>query len=173
MRHNKKVKKLGKTAAHRKAMLRNMLTSLFKNEKIVTTEAKAKFARPFAEKMITKAMKGTLDKKRQVINYLKEREVANSLIHEIAPRYADKPTGGYTRIIKMGPRIGDGAKMAVLELVDPETRKASKKRFKKAKNKNTAKKAEVKEAKNEKVEEKPEEVEAEKQDTAENNEAKE
>ncbi len=148
MRHRNKVKKLGKTASHRKAMLRNMLTSFFKYEKIVTTEPKAKFAKPFAEKIITKALKGDLGSKRFIISYIQDREVAHNLINEIAFRYADKPTGGYTRVLKMQHRKGDGAKMALLELVDPEERKKAKKR------KNKPAKPEV---------EKPEEIVAESQ----------
>ncbi len=128
MRHRNKVKKLGKTASHRRAMLRNMLTSFFKHGKITTTEPKAKYAKPFAEKMITKAMKGDLASKRFIISFLQDREVAHNLINDIAYRYSDKATGGYTRVLKMQHRKGDGAMMAVLELVDPEERKKTKKR---------------------------------------------
>ena len=131
MRHRKKVKKLGKTASHRKAMLRNLLTSLFEHNRITTTEHKAKFARPFADKYITKAIKGDLANKRRIISFLMKREVAHDLINEIAYRYKDQPTGGYTRVIKLGMRQGDGAKMAILELVDPESRKKSKRKFSK------------------------------------------
>jgi large subunit ribosomal protein L17 len=127
MRHGKKIRKLGKVKSHRKAMLRNMLTSFFKYRKIRTTESKAKFARPFAEKLITKAMKNTLASKRYIISYLQDREVADILINEIAFIYKDNPTGGYTRVIKLAQRQGDGAKMAFLELVDPESRKPKKK----------------------------------------------
>ena len=131
MRHGKKVKKLGMVTSHRKAMLRNMLTSLYKHKRIVTTETKAKFAKPFAEKMITRAMKGDLASKRMIISFLMDRTVAHDLINDIAFWYKDLPTGGYTRILKMGERQGDGARMAILELVDPETRKKSKKSFSK------------------------------------------
>jgi len=129
MRHRNKVKKLGKTASHRKAMLRNLLTSLFEHKKIITTEQKAKYARPFADKYITKAIKGDLANKRRIISFLMKREVAHDLINEIAFRYKDLPTGGYTRVIKLGNRQNDGASMAVLELVDPETRKNSKRKY--------------------------------------------
>ena len=136
MRHRKKGFKLGRTASQRKAMLRSLLTSLFQHKKIVTTEQKAKFARKFADKLITKAIKGDLANKRFVISFLYNREVAHNLINEIAYLYKDKPTGGYTRVIKMGERKGDGAKMAVLELVDPDVRKQSKNRYNKTKKTN-------------------------------------
>ena len=104
-------RKLGRTSDHRKAMLRGMVTLLLEKGKIVTTVARAKEVRSAAEKMITLGKAGTLHTKRQVYGY-----IAKKLFDDIAPKYADK-NGGYTRIIKIGPRRGDAAEMAVIELV--------------------------------------------------------
>ena len=97
-------------------MMANLVASLIAAEGIVTTEAKAKAMRPVAEKMITKAKKGGLHNHRQVVKFLRDREMATKLFDEIGPRYAERP-GGYTRILKMGPRPGDKAPMARIELV--------------------------------------------------------
>jgi large subunit ribosomal protein L17 len=110
--------KLGRPTAHRKAMLRNLVTSFFKSEdgRIITTEVRAKEARSIAEKMITLAKRGDLHARRQVLAFVTEEEVVNKLFNDIAPKYADR-NGGYTRIIKMGPRRGDAAPTVILELV--------------------------------------------------------
>ncbi len=97
-------------------MMANLVASLIAAEAITTTEAKAKALRPVAEKMITKARKGGLHNHRQVVSFIRDREMATKLFDEIAPRYADRP-GGYTRILKVGPRHGDNAPMARIELV--------------------------------------------------------
>ena len=101
---------------HRKAIRRNMAQSLFEHGKIKTTVAKAKAVRPIAEKMITKAKKGGLHNHRQVVAYLNDKEIAAKLFDDVGPRYADR-NGGYTRILKLGPRHGDNAPMARIELV--------------------------------------------------------
>ncbi len=110
-------RKLGRPTAHRMMMLRNLVTSLLENGKIVTTEAKAKEVRSLAEKMITLGKRNTLHTKRQALGFITKREVVVKLFDEIAPKYAER-NGGYTRIIKAGPRRGDAAPMAILELVD-------------------------------------------------------
>ena len=107
-------RKLGRTSDHRKAMLRGTL--LLEKGKIVTTVARAKEVRSAAEKMITLGKAGTLHTKRQVYGYITKEDVAKKLFDDIAPKYADK-NGGYTRIIKIGPRRGDAAEMAIIELV--------------------------------------------------------
>ena len=109
-------RKLGRTSDHRKDMLRGMVTLLLEKGKIVTTVARAKEVRSAAEKMITLGKAGTLHTKRQVYGYITKEDVAKKLFDDIAPKYADK-NGGYTRIIKIGPRRGDAAEMAVIELV--------------------------------------------------------
>ena len=112
----KKGRRLGGDAAHQKAMMANLVASLIAAEAIVTTEAKAKAMRPVAEKLITKARKGGLHNHRQAVSYLRDKEMVAKLFDEIGPRYADRP-GGYTRILKLGPRQGDNAPMARIELV--------------------------------------------------------
>jgi large subunit ribosomal protein L17 len=112
----KKGRRFGGDAAHQKAMMANLAASLIAAEGIVTTEAKAKALRPIAEKLITKAKKGGLHNHRQVVSFLRDREMASKLFDEIGPRYEDRP-GGYTRILKLGPRQGDNAPMARIELV--------------------------------------------------------
>ena len=109
-------RKLGRTSDHRKAMLRGMVTLLLEKGKIITTVSRAKEVRSAAEKMITLGKGTTLHTKRQVYAYITKEDVAKKLFDEIAPKYADK-NGGYTRIIKIGPRRGDAAEMAVIELV--------------------------------------------------------
>ena len=109
-------RKLGRTSDHRQDMLRGMVTLLLEKGKIVTTVARAKEVRSAAEKMITLGKAGTLHTKRQVYGYITKEDVAKKLFDDIAPKYADK-NGGYTRIIKIGPRRGDAAEMAVIELV--------------------------------------------------------
>lgn len=109
-------RKLGRPTAHRKSMLRNLVTDLFREERIQTTDMRAKEVRREAEKLITVAKKGDLAAKRQIISYLFDETVAKKLVDEIAPRYADR-NGGYTRILKLGPRQGDAAESVFLELV--------------------------------------------------------
>jgi large subunit ribosomal protein L17 len=128
MRHNRDFNKLNRTAAHRKAMLANMVTSLFAEERIKTTTAKAKEAKSLAERMITFARRGDLSARRQVAKTVRDRDVLKKLFEEIAPRYATRP-GGYTRILRLGNlRLGDGSKMAFLSLLgkDEEGRKKKK-----------------------------------------------
>jgi len=110
-------RKLGRTSDHRKAMLRAMVTYLLENGKIETTVTRAKEVRSMAEKMITTAKTNDLHSKRQVLAYVTKEDVVKNLFDEIAPKYADR-NGGYTRIIKIGPRRGDAAEMAIISLVD-------------------------------------------------------
>jgi len=112
----RKSRRFGGDAAHQRLMMANLVASLIAAEGIVTTEAKAKALRPIAEKMITKAKKGGMHRYRQVIGYIGDETMAHKLFEEIGPRYADRP-GGYTRILKLGPRHGDNAPMARIELV--------------------------------------------------------
>ena len=112
----RKGKRFGGDAAHQKAMLGNMVASLIAAEAIVTTEAKAKAIRPVVEKVITKAKKGGVHNHRQVVSFIRDKDMAHKLFEEIGPRYADR-NGGYTRILKLGPRPGDNAPMARIELV--------------------------------------------------------
>lgn len=116
MRHNAKGRQLSRTASHRRAMLNNMVTSLFTHERVVTTQAKAKELRPFAEKLITLARRGDLHSRRLVERRIKDRAVLTRLFAEIGPRFAARP-GGYTRILKLGHRPGDGAEVARIELL--------------------------------------------------------
>lgn len=109
-------RKLGRTTAHRTAMLRAMVTFLLENGKIETTVTRAKEVRSMTEKMITIAKQNTLHSKRQVFAFVTKEGVSKKLFDEIAPRYADR-NGGYTRIIKIGPRRGDAAEMAIIELI--------------------------------------------------------
>ncbi len=108
--------RLGRTSSQRKALFRSLVTSLFREERIVTTEVKAKELRSIAEKLITKAKRGDLHARRQALAYVYDEEVVKKLFDEIAPRYAER-NGGYTRIIKVGQRRGDAAETAILELV--------------------------------------------------------
>ena len=109
-------RKLGRVSAHRDSMLRNLVTSLLKDGRIETTDKKAKETKRLAEKMITLAKRGDLHARRQVLSYVHEEEVVKDLFDNIAPKYAER-NGGYTRIYKAGPRRGDGAERAILELV--------------------------------------------------------
>ena len=112
----RKSRRFGGSSQHQKLMMANLVASLVAAEVIETTEAKAKAMRPIAEKMITKAKKGGLHNHRQLIKFLDDREIAQKLIDDVGPRYVDRP-GGYTRILKLGPRSGDNAPMARIELV--------------------------------------------------------
>ncbi len=115
----KKGARLGAGPSHQKLMVANLATSLFEHGRITTTEAKARVLRPVAERLITKAKKGDLHNRRQVLSTIRDKGVVHTLFEEIAPRFADRP-GGYTRITKIGPRKGDNAPMAVIELVTEE-----------------------------------------------------
>jgi len=119
MRHLKHTFKVGRTSEHREAMLRNMVCSLFQEGRIKTTLTKAKEARRLAEKMITLGKKGHLAARRSAISNLHQPGVVHALFAEIAPRYTER-AGGYTRIIRIGPRIGDAADMCFLELIPKE-----------------------------------------------------
>jgi large subunit ribosomal protein L17 len=112
----RKGRRFGSSASHQKAMMGNLVASLIAAEAITTTEAKAKALRPIVEKVITKGRKGGLHNQRQVVSFIRDKEMATKLFSEIGPRYADRP-GGYTRILKLGPRHGDNAPMARIELV--------------------------------------------------------
>lgn len=116
MRHNAKGRQLSRTAAHRRALMRNLASSLFRHEGITTTVAKAKELRPYAEKLVTLARRGDLHAIRQAERKIKDREVLSKLFKEIGPRFAGRP-GGYTRILKVGTRPGDAAPMAIIEIV--------------------------------------------------------
>lgn len=115
----KKGPRLGGSPSHQKAILANLATSLFEHGRITTTEAKARFLRPYAERLITKAKRGDLHNRRQVLSVIRDKSVVHELFTSIGPRFADRP-GGYTRITKIGPRKGDNAPMAVIELVEAE-----------------------------------------------------
>ena len=117
MRHGDKVKKLSRNTSHRKALLRNLATSLFKYENITTTIQKAKALRPFAERIITKAKTDSLHHKRMVSDIIKDRAILSKLFSDIALRYKNR-NGGYTRIFRLGYRATDGAEMAIIELVE-------------------------------------------------------
>ena len=117
MRHRKGNYKLGRRSDHRLAMFRNLLTSLFRHERVLTTEAKAKAIRPTADEMVTLAKRETLHARRQVLTMVPDAAVVGRLFDTIAARFADRQ-GGYTRIVRVGPRPGDAAPMVFLELVD-------------------------------------------------------
>ncbi|MCX8057079.1 MAG: 50S ribosomal protein L17 [Ignavibacteria bacterium] len=117
MRHAVKGRKLKRTSSHKKALLVNLATALFRHKKIKTTVAKAKEARIFVERLITKARKGDIPARRYVARFIKDREVLKELFNEIVVKVGQRP-GGYTRVVKLGARRGDGADLAILELVD-------------------------------------------------------
>ena len=117
MRHRVAGRKLGRTTGHRRALYRNLVTDLLKHGKIITTEAKAKEVRGLAEKMITLGKKSGLHSYRQALSFIIDEKVTEKLFAEVAPRYAERP-GGYTRMVKLQPRLGDGAPMVKLELVE-------------------------------------------------------
>jgi len=117
MRHHRSGKKLGRDAAHRKALYANLAGSLIQHGRIRTTVTKAKAVKPFAEQMISLGKRGDLHARRQALAELRNREIVETLFDDVAPRFADRP-GGYSRIVKIGPRLGDAAEMAYLELVD-------------------------------------------------------
>lgn len=121
MRHNKGLKKLNRTSSHRKAMMMNMAVSLFEHEQIKTTLPKAKVLRPFAEKLVTLARNKNLHAERRLFSILRDGSSVRKLVDDIAVRSADRP-GGYTRIFKFGFRYGDVAPMAIIELVDKQSK---------------------------------------------------
>ena len=119
MRHQRSGKKLGRDSAHRKALYSNLAGALIEHGRIQTTEAKAKAVKPFAERMITLGKRGDLAARRKALSELRSPDVVSHLFSDVAPRFAERP-GGYTRIVKLGPRQGDAADMVYLELVDFE-----------------------------------------------------
>ena len=119
MRHRRSGRKLGRDASHRKALYANLASALIEHGRIKTTVTKAKAVKPIAEQMITLGRRGDLHARRQATSFLRSRDVVHKLFAEVAPRFADRP-GGYTRIVKLGPRMGDAAPMAYIELVDHE-----------------------------------------------------
>jgi large subunit ribosomal protein L17 len=119
MRHQRSGKKLGRDSAHRKALYSNLAGALIEHGRIQTTQAKAKAVKPLAEKLITLGKRGDLHARRQALAALRSNDVVHRLFADIAPRFSDRP-GGYTRIVKLGPRQGDAAEMVYLELVDYE-----------------------------------------------------
>jgi large subunit ribosomal protein L17 len=127
MRHQLSGKKLGRNSSQRKALLRSLVTSFLEKERIRTTLSKAKETRPIAEKMITLAKTNSLHARRQALQYIYKKDAVKKLFEDIGPRFTERP-GGYTRIIKLGPRAGDGAEMAILELVGSEFKKKDKKK---------------------------------------------
>ncbi len=131
MRHNRTLRKFSRTQAHRNMMYRNLVTSLFKHERIQTTAPKAKEARAVAERLITFAKKGDLHSRRIAARKVNEPVVLQKLFAEIGPRYAERP-GGYTRILRVGPRQGDNAELVILELVDGAARPKVKDSLKRA-----------------------------------------
>ncbi|MBW1786514.1 MAG: 50S ribosomal protein L17 [Deltaproteobacteria bacterium] len=132
MRHKKAGKELGRTSSHRRAMLRNMATSLFKYEQIETTDAKAKALRPVAEKMITLAKRGDLHARRQALAYLQDKAVTHRLFDELKDRFTERQ-GGYLRIVKKNTRRGDGAPVSIVQFVIDEGSGKPGKKGKKAK----------------------------------------
>ena len=119
MRHRKAGKQLGRNTSHRRAMLRNMVTSLFEHEQITTTDAKAKAVRPVAEKMITLAKRGDLHARRQALAYMQDKAVVHKLFGDLKDRYLDRQ-GGYLRIVKKGLRRGDGAPVSIVQLLSSD-----------------------------------------------------
>jgi large subunit ribosomal protein L17 len=117
MRHQRAGRKLGRDSAHRKALYANLTASLIEHGRIKTTVAKAKEVRPVAEEMITLGRRGDVPARRQALKFLRSQDVVHKLFSEVGPRFTDRP-GGYSRIVKLGPRQGDAAEMAYLELVD-------------------------------------------------------
>lgn len=117
MRHRKKGRELSRTSSHKRAMLRNMATSLIQHERIQTTEAKAKELRPVVEKLITLGAVDDVHSRRRARRFIEDRVALQKLFDEVGPRFRERP-GGYTRILKLGPRKGDGAELAIIELTE-------------------------------------------------------
>ncbi len=147
MRHKGGLRKLGRTSSHRRALLRNLTTALFRHERIKTTLPKAKELRPFAERLITMARRDDLHSRRRVLRDISDKEVVKKLFGTLAPRFATRP-GGYTRTLHLNPRPGDGADMAIVELIGSEPTFKKHKEEKKARRnrKEAAKEREVEEA---------------------------
>jgi large subunit ribosomal protein L17 len=124
VRHHRSGRKLGRDASHRKALYANLSSALIEHGRIKTTEAKAKEVRPVVEQMITLGKRGDLHARRLALAELRSQDVVHQLFADVAPRFANRP-GGYTRIVKLGPRLGDAAEMVYLELVDYEPAGAS------------------------------------------------
>ncbi|HOG08421.1 MAG: 50S ribosomal protein L17 [Syntrophales bacterium] len=120
MRHGKFGKKLGRSSSHRQAMLRNMVTSLIRTEKITTTDAKAKVLKSLADRMVTLGKRGDLHARRQALSFIRDRAMVIKLFDELSPRFRERP-GGYTRIVKMGYRHGDNAPVSVIEFIPAVT----------------------------------------------------
>ena len=137
MRHLVAHKKLGRNSAQRKALLRNLVTSFLEKERIRTTLAKAKSTRPLAEKMITLSRTNSLHARRRALKFIYKESVVKKMFDEIGPRFSERP-GGYTRIVKLGPRAGDSTEMAMLEMIGSELAKKSKKKAAKDKTKEKA-----------------------------------
>ena len=138
MRHNAGYRKLGRTKEHRKALLRNLATDLFRHERLTTTLPKAKELRPYAEKLITMARRDDLHSRRMVLGLIHDKAVVKKLFDTLGPRFTSRP-GGYSRILKLEPRPGDGADMAILELVGSEPVFKKQKEEKKARRERKAK----------------------------------
>ncbi len=138
MKHKIGYNKLSRTSSHRKAMIRNMVTSLFRYERVKTTKAKALEVRRYAEKMITRAKVDSVHNRRIIAEDISDKAVLAKLFTEIGPKNSDRP-GGYTRILKLGQRSGDAADMVLLELVEREEKKEEKKKTKKKADKKEAK----------------------------------
>ena len=119
MRHNVGLRKLGRTSSHRRALLRNLATDLFRHERLKTTLPKARELRPVAERLITLARRDDLHARRRVLMYVSDKDVVKKLFDTLGPRFATRP-GGYTRTLKLGPRLGDGANLAIVELIGSE-----------------------------------------------------
>ncbi len=117
MRHRKTGRKLGRTAAHRRALKRNLAEAIFRHERVKTTLAKAKEIRPYVEKLITLSRRDTVHARRMFARDIQDRKLIQRVFSEIGPRYQNRP-GGYTRVLKLGTRHGDGAEMAIIELVE-------------------------------------------------------
>jgi large subunit ribosomal protein L17 len=128
MRHRKAVLKLNRTSSHRKAMFRNMVTSLFKHQSIRTTDAKAKEVRRWADKLITLAKRGDLHARRQALSIIREKDVVHELFAVATERYGDV-AGGYTRVVKVGRRAGDAASVSIVELLGTESSKKDAKKI--------------------------------------------
>ncbi len=131
MRHRKAGRKLGRTSSHRRAMMRNLVTSLLEHEKIITTDAKAKELRGVADKMITLGKRGTLHARRQALSFIRNSLVTKKVFEELSPRYTER-AGGYTRIVKVGNREGDNALLSMIELMPAEEKKKGTKKKKAA-----------------------------------------
>ena len=127
MRHMKAGRKLGRTSSHRKAMMRNLVTSLMDHEKVTTTDAKAKELRSVADKMITLGKRGTLHARRQALSFIRDNSITKKVFEELSPRYTER-AGGYTRIVKIGNRAGDNAPISIIELMPEEKKKSVKKK---------------------------------------------